>query len=195
MTRYWIKIVVGALLIFAVGMVAWYGVRKGVRTVQMVHTVLESSDPITIPLKFVNFRVDGAEVGKLQQLRLIRSAPKVIEGVQVTVRVDSAAVLDRLRNCTLRLDDVENLDENSTFVCVTPEHPGAAGDFTQFGQVLVDGSDLVLPLLLPAKTVRDIKHQGWQNVDSAAAPVIPPVPEVPSAPANPGASGTAPATP
>jgi hypothetical protein len=195
MTRYWIKIVVGALLIFAVGMAVWYGVRKGVRTVKMVHTVLESSDPITIPLTFVNFRVDGSAVGRLQQLRLIRSAPKVIQGVQVTVRVDSAAVIDRLRNCTLRLDDLEHLDEHSTFVCVTPDHPGAAGDFTQFGEVLVDGSDLVLPLFLPSQAVRDLQHQGWQGGDSASAPVIPPVPDVPGAPAQPGASGTPPASP
>lgn len=188
MTRYWLKIVLGALLIFALGMAVWFGARKGVKT---VHTVFETADPITIPLKFVTFRVDGASIGRLEQLKLLRSAPKAITGVEITVRVDSASAAERLRNCTMRIDDVENIDENTTFVCVTPDNPGAAGSFEAFGLVLVQGTDIVMPLLLPTAAVKDLQHQGWQGADSLAAPAVPESSSPPLPPATPGTGASA----
>ncbi len=184
MTRYWIKIVLGALLIFAIGMAVWFGVRKGVTT---VHTVFETSDPISIPLKFVTFRVDGASLGRLEQLKLLRTAPKAIAGVEITVRTDSAAAADRLRNCTMRIDDVEHIDEHTTFVCVAAGDPGASGSFVPFGQVLVQGTDIALPLFLPAAAVKDLQHQGWQGPDSLTAPGVPASPDLPVPPAASGA--------
>jgi len=193
MTRYWIKIVLGALLIFAAGMAVWKGVHMGVNT---VHVLTDTADPITIPLKIVNFRVDGVSLGRLEKLRLIRSAPKAISSVEVTVRLDSTSVADRLRDCTMRIDDVENMNEQTTFVCVSPATPAAAGEFEQFGEVRIEGTDIVLPLLLPAAAVRELQHKGSRGVDSMAAPVIPPVPPVPQvtvgAEAAPGASATSP---
>ena len=191
MTRYWIKIVLGALLIFAIGMAVWFGVRKGVKT---VHTVFETSDPISIPLKFVTFRVDGTSLGRLDQLKLLRSAPKAISSIEITVRVDSAAAADRLRNCIMRIDDVEHIDENTTFVCVTADNPGAAGSFEAFGQVLVQGTDIALPLLLPAAAVKDLQHQGWQGADSLTAPVVPASSDPPAPPVTSGTGANA-ATP
>ncbi len=177
MTRYWLKIVLGALLIFVVGMAAWMGVRKSVST---VHTLLDTADPITIPIKVVHFRVDGATLGRVERLKLLRSAPKAIESIEVTVRLDSAASADRLRGCSMRIDDVERLDEQSTFVCVTGDSISVAGQFETFGSVLVEGTDIVLPLLLPAAAVRDLQRQGWQGADSLAPPAPLDVPPVPS---------------
>ena len=177
MTRYWIKIVLGALLIFAIGMAVWFGVRKGVTT---VHTVFETADPISIPLKFVTFRVDGVSLGRLEQIKLLRTAPKTIAGAEITVRVDSAAAADRLRNCSMRIDDVEHIDENTTFVCVAAGDPGASGSFEPFGRVLVQGTDIALPLFLPAPAVRDFQHQGWQGADSLSPPSPPAVPQLPA---------------
>ncbi len=192
MTRYWIKIVLGALLIFAVGMAAWTGVRKGVNT---VHVLTATADPITIPIKIVNFRVDGASVGRLERLKLLRSAPEKLASVELTVRVDSAAVIERLRNCILRIDDLEHLDEQTTFVCVTGDNPAAIGDFEPFGEVLLEGTDLRLPLLLPAAAVRDFQNKGWQGADSMvpALPAVPPVPQTTvGAEATTGATTTSP---
>ena len=80
MTRYWLKITLGALLIFAIGMAINFGVRKGVRT---VHTVVETADPITIPIRFATFRVDGVALGKLRELKLLRTSPKQISSAEV----------------------------------------------------------------------------------------------------------------
>lgn len=185
MTRYWLKIALGALLVFAVGMLIWTGVRKGTQTAQMV---FHSSEPITIPIKFVNFRVDGASLGTLQQLKLLRTAPESIEGVEVTVRLDSAAVAERLQQCAMRLDDFEQMNERTTFVCVHADSVATAAGVQQFGRVLVQGTEVSMPLLLPTNVVRDI-----QNHDSADSLAPPPPPAVPSAEAAAAPSGAAPA--
>ncbi len=169
MTRYWLKIVLGALLIFAVGMAAWLTVRKGVNT---VHVLTATADPITIPIKIVNFRVDGANIGRVERLKLLRSAPEEIASVEVTVSVDSAAIIERMRDCTLRIDDLEHVDERTTFVCVTADNP-APIDFEPFGVVRVEGTDIVLPLLLPASVVRDFQNKGAHRADSMAPPTPP----------------------
>jgi len=193
MTRYWIKIVLGALLIFAAGMAVWKGVHVGVKT---VHVLTDTADPITIPLKIVNFRVDGSSLGRLEKIRLIRTAPNEIASVEVTVRLDSAAVADRLRDCTLRIDDVENMNDQTTFVCATAESPAAAGAFEPFGEVRIEGTDIVLPLLLPAAAVRDLQRHRSRGADSLTVPVVPPPPPAPQvtsgAGAAPGASVTSP---
>jgi len=177
MTRYWIKIIVGALLVFAAGMAVWFGVRKGVTT---VHTVLETSNPINIPLKFVTFRVDGVALGRLEQLKMLRTTPKAISSVEVTVRVDSAAAAERLRQCTMRIDDLNHIDEHTTFVCVAAESPADSGAFMPFGTVSIAGTDIVMPLYLPAASVRDLQHQGFRAADSIAPPSPPELPAVPA---------------
>jgi hypothetical protein len=190
MTRYWMKIALGALLIFVIGMGLNFGVRKGVRT---VHSVTETADPITIPIRFATFRVDGVALGKLRELRLLRSAPKEVSSAEITVRLDSAASADRLSACTLRLDDLEKIDERTTFVCVTADNPGMPGAFEPFGEVKVEGTDIVLPLLLPAAAVRDFRSEGAANAaadaeaaaqaaDSAASGAVAPPAPVPAAP-------------
>jgi hypothetical protein len=176
MTRYWIKIVAGALLIFAAGMAVWYMGKKGVSTAQ---SVFDSADPITIPIRFVDFRVDGAAVGKIQTLRLLRESRDQISSVEVTVRLDSAAIGERLRACAMRLNDLENLDEQTTFVCAPagePDSAAGAQGFEPFGVVKIEGTEVTMPLLLPEATVRDFrKHHGaW--ADSLTPPPVPDAP-------------------
>ena len=88
MTRYWIKIAVGALLIFALGMAVWFGVRKGVGA---VHVVMDTDQPISIPVKFATFRLDGVPLGQDRSYpphAQRAEAPDV--AAEITVRLDSA---------------------------------------------------------------------------------------------------------
>jgi len=170
MTRYWLKITIGALLIFGLGMAIWYGVKRGVGA---VHVVMDSNQPISIPIKFATFRLDGVALGKIDHIVLMRSAPKRLTAVKVTVRLDSASFADRIRSCVVRLNSLEKLDENTTFVCAAGADPSVAGAFQPFGQLLVEGTDVAVPLLLPASDVRDMQRGGSRVVDSAG-PVSPP---------------------
>jgi hypothetical protein len=173
MTRYWIKIAAGAVLIFALGMAVWFGVRRGVGA---VHVVMDTSQPISIPIKFATFRLDGVALGKIDHIRLMRSAPKSVVAAEITVRLDSATYADRLRNCVVRLNSLDNLDEHTTFVCAASGDSSVAGSFEPFGQLIVEGANVVVPLMLPASDVRDMKNGGSRVVDSVTVTVPPPAP-------------------
>lgn len=190
MTRYWLKIGIGALLVFIVGMGIKYLVDQGHAK---VHALLESDQPISIPLKFVDFRVDGQRLGQLQRLRLVRSAPKQFTGAELTVALDSGVDAEPLRNCQLRIDDLDKMDQNTTFVCVQPGTPPGPVAFEPFGTVTIKGTDMVLTLLLPSEAVQDLRSvaDSLQAMDSAAAHVtvdtVDGVDAVPQAPATPAA--------
>jgi len=189
MTKYWMKIALGALLVFAVGMGIRYAFNRGK---EKVRVVLETASPITVPLRFAGFRVDGQRVGQLERLTLERSDPHHVSSVRLVVRIDSAAVAERLRSCTLRLDDLEHINENTTFVCLTgpgADSAGTVADFESFGEVSVEGSDVVMALQLPAAVVTQLRDKGWQATDSVQ--FVPPVqPAVPSPPSPGGAAVT-----
>ncbi len=151
MTKYWIKIGVGALLIFGVGFVAYASGRSIVRHV-------ESDQDITIPLgSFIPFNVAGEKLGTLRSLTVMRSAPKELAGFAVRARLNDAAAVERLQNCRFSVTDPENIDERTMFICLSSD-----SGYQPFGEmrleVRVDGDirTTVLPLLLPSATVREI---------------------------------------
>jgi hypothetical protein len=173
MRRYWGKIILGALLIFAVGF-AVISVGRNVK-----QSIVTNKD-ITIPLgSFVAFKLDGIRVGSIRQIRIRRSEPKVLAGFDVRVRLSDTAAFTRLQNCRLSVNDAHNFDERTSFICV----PSDSG-YESFGEVTAYLSDpdhedptLVLPLLLPSQVVADIRRggdpssPGGDKADSLAAEV------------------------
>ena len=57
MRNYWLKILLGALGIFAIGMIGVSLVRGGIAK---VHSVVEGDGPITIPLGLIPFVLRGS---------------------------------------------------------------------------------------------------------------------------------------
>lgn len=168
MRKYWGKITLGALLIFVVG----YGIISAGRSVK--DSIVTSKD-ITIPLgSFVGFKLDGIRVGSIRQIRIRRSAPKVLAGFDVRVRLSDTAAFERLRECRLSVNDVKNVDERTSFLCL----PSDSG-YEPFGEVTAYIGDMTLvqPLLLPAHVVADIRRggdptaPGADKADSIAAEV------------------------
>lgn len=122
MSRYWIRIIFTALGIFLVGTAAYYGVRSGKQRVQRV---VESDAPITIPLAFIPFKVDGRELGTLSRLQILRSAPKQVEAVNFRVKLADSVGDEMLSKCILVAGDngmnfeLKHINPNSTFYCAT----------------------------------------------------------------------------
>jgi hypothetical protein len=139
-----------------------------------------TSKDITIPLgSFVGFKLDGIRVGSIRQIRIRRSEPKVLAGFDVRVRLSDTAAFTRLQDCRLSVNDIKNLDERSSFLCL----PSDSG-YEPFGEVTAYISDpdredptLVLPLLLPSQAVAEIRRggdpsaPGSDKADSIAAEV------------------------
>ena len=173
MRRYWGKIILGMLLIFAVGF-AFISVGRNVKQ------SIETNKDITIPLgSFVGFKLDGVRVGSIRQIRIRRSEPKVLAGFDVRVRLSDTAAFTRLQNCRLSVNDAHNFDERTSFLCL----PSDSG-YEPFGEVTAYLSDpdhddptLVLPLLLPQQVVAEIRRggdpssPGGDKADSLAAEV------------------------
>jgi methyl-accepting chemotaxis protein len=122
MNRYWIRIVLGALGIFLVGTAVFYAARSGR---QRVAQVVASSEPITIPLAFIPFKVDGRELGTLSRLQIMRSSPKQVEALNFRVKLADSVADERLGGCILVAGDngmnfqANHINPNAMFHCAT----------------------------------------------------------------------------
>lgn len=157
MRGYWLKIIGGAVGIFAIGMLGITAFRS---VKSKVTSVISSADPIPIPLAgLVPFRLDQERLGSLNRLEILRSDPEHISGVRVLVSLDSAAQ-ERLSRCVISIDDVDNIDENTTFRCQAPESVSAG--LERFGTVVIKNGSDSFPLLLPAKAVADLRQTSFE---------------------------------
>jgi len=158
MRNYWIRIAAGAFGIFAVGMLLITAVR-GVKNT--VTSTIESSDPIPIPLiGLVPFRLGSTQLGSLSRIEFLRSDPQHLSGVRVLVRLADSVSPDRLRDCQIALDNVENIDEHTTFRCRGPED--STSGLEPFGVIIVKETSDSFPLLLPWKTVADLRATSFR---------------------------------
>lgn len=155
MRKYWFKIGFGALLIFVVG----FGMMSGVRRVK---NKITSSQDIEIPLgPFIGFNLDGTKLGTIRALIIRRTAPKILAGFDLRIRLSDSSGLARMKDCHLSVNDARHIDERSHFVCL----PSDSG-YVAFGEVRAelrtdDGNRVVVtPLMLPPAAVEQIRREG-----------------------------------
>ena len=152
MKNYWIRIGLGALAVFAVGMVIH---NAGLRAKNSIENTLNSADPISLPIAFVPFRLDGQKLGTIKKVVLLRNDPKHISSVRVVVQMADSQGVSLLQDCLIAVDDVERLNDRSTFRCQQADTTGSG--LEHFGVVSISGTTDSFPLLLPATAVQDIK--------------------------------------
>lgn len=163
--KYWIKIVAGMLVVFAIGAFAVRGVHRG-------ESFLASNSAISVPLLSAPFRLDGARLGALRRLRIERSAPKEVSGFALTVKLDDSTTLDRLGHCQLAILDANHIDNHTTFTCVDAADTSLA--LVPFGSVIFQPGDHEQSLLVPRSFAADLSHDlaaGMQDdgaVDSSS---------------------------
>lgn len=155
MRKYWGRITLSALLIFVVG----YGIVSAGRAVK--NSIVTSKD-IAIPLgSFVPFKLNGAKVGTIREIRIRRSEPKVLTGFHVRVRINDSAAFTQLQDCRLSVNDANHFDERTSFVCLASD-----SGYKAFGEVtayLADSPEqrtLGLILLLPDAAVQEFQRAG-----------------------------------
>src|SRR5262249_17518268 len=115
MKRYWIRIALGALLIFGVGMAGLAAVRKGTAEVRSFLATTASR----LPLKFANigFQLAGRHIGELAGLDIVRKGATDLGRVTGHVELTDADALDQLGDCTLTLEDPRHMDAQTSFSC------------------------------------------------------------------------------
>ncbi|MEP7325767.1 MAG: hypothetical protein ABI836_07460 [Gemmatimonadota bacterium] len=169
MKLYWVKIIFGALAIFALGMVIRTGINKGK---DRIHSITETSDPINIPfpLGIMPFRLDGTRLGNVERVTLLRDSPKGISNIRVVVKLADSISPERLKRCMLVIEDPQRINENTTFRCQAADTAGLK--LVPYGQVNIDGLETSFPLLLTAAAVADLRSDSANSRMEAGADSI-----------------------
>jgi hypothetical protein len=169
MRNYWLRIAIGAFALFGAGMLVWNVFDLGKRKVERA---MRSSDPITVPLAFVPFTVNGTQLGTLRRVQLERSAPDRVTAIKFRVKLADSVTDARFADCMLiaggRLEDVSNAH---TFACI----PGAdtvGRALEQIGEIETQGGG-TFPLLGEAGTLEgihlDFANDAMDSLGEAAA--------------------------
>jgi hypothetical protein len=176
MRNYWLRIALGAVAIFTVGMIGVTLARQGVGRVRHV---VEGSGPITVPLAFIPFHLNGQKLGTVSRVVLLREAPKQISAVQLEAKVRDSAVARGLAGCrlTANLDEdhkpgnvrkpgsvrIRGGESGGVFTCL---HAGdSAPGFQEFGRATFQPGNVTVPLLLPDDMVNDLREGHFDNSD------------------------------
>ncbi len=155
MDRYWLKIGLGALAVFAIGLVVWQMVERGVTEVR---DIAGSDRAISIPLfGVIPFNVEGRRSGKIDRITILRDAPKQISGVVVRVGSADSAVEGAFADCSFTVQDPTHLDENTQFRCLKGE--AALAGLEGFGEVRIETASgvVVRKIYLPPEVVREFR--------------------------------------
>jgi hypothetical protein len=185
MRNYWLKIVLGAFGIFAVGMIGVTIVRSGIAK---VNSVVHSDEPITIPLGLVPFALAGERLGKLDHVTLYRESPNHVSAVELTVNLDDSLLAQGLSECRL-VADIEgderergvnlrvgndSTDQNA-FSCFTGD--STPPDFEEYGTAIFNPGEVEVPLFLPVGLVTELQSLDFDHdsmgIDSLGEITVP----------------------
>ena len=175
MRNYWVKIVLGALGVFAVGMIGVSIVRGGIAK---VHSVVEGDGPITIPLGLIPFVLAGERLGSLDHVTLHRESPSRVSAVELEVNLSDSLLAQGLSGCRLAANfEGDNSargvnikvgrDRNGAFHCV-PED-STPPDLLEYGVAIFHPGDVEVPLLLPADVVTELQTLDFTDDSSRAS--------------------------
>lgn len=167
MRNYWMRIALGALAIFTVGMVARALITRGIGGVK---GVVEGSGPVSIPLAFIPFQLGGDKLGTLERVTLERTSPRSVSSVRLEVKLSDSMLARGLEGCRLAANP-DNKDgrrrvEASTFWCA--EDAATDADMVEYGQAVFRPGEVIVPLYLPEDLVEELQNLDFGQ-DSAAA--------------------------
>src|SRR5829696_6387271 len=152
MRNYWLRILLGAVAIFSVGMVGVTLARQGIHRVR---GVVEGSGPITVPVTFLPFKLDGERIGTIQHIRINRLAPKAVSSVNILVRLADSVPSSRLEPCLLIAEGFERLNAETTVTCGTPQDT-VDEDLTVVGDIITVRDGHSFKLFMPRDAIREL---------------------------------------
>jgi len=154
MRGYWAKIILGMLGIALVGITAVSLAKQGT---EARHTVMETAEPISIPLAFIPFNLNGSRVGSIRRLTFMRDNPRSVTGFRIRVEVSEPEAYRSLTSgCVMSVDNPTHLSTKTNFICQPVD-----SSLIEFGRVEVRAqgaeSSVYIPLYLPASVVEDFR--------------------------------------
>lgn len=165
MRNYWMRIALGALAIFTVGMVGRSLINRGIGSVK---GVVEGSGPLSIPLAFIPFELSGNKLGTFERVTLERTAPRSVSSVRIEVKLSDSTVARGLEGCRLaaNLDEDSSGDHNlniqkgrfaeGTFWCADNAATDTA--LVEYGQAVFRPGNVTVPLYLAPGLVAELQN-------------------------------------
>ena len=179
MRNYWIRILLGALAIFAIGMIGVTIVRRGIAK---VNSVVDSADPLNIPLAFIPFVLSGERLGNLEHVIINRTSPREVTGVELEIDLSDSLVAAGLSGCKLAanfesdssepgLNFKASPDGEDTFTCISGD--SVPSHMVAFGEAVFQPGEVRVPLFVPDELVAELnealaKHSGPPDLESQA---------------------------
>lgn len=164
MGNYWLRIALGVVALFVLGVIAGTAMKRGAGR---VHDVMEGTGPLTLPVAFIPFKLDGQKLGNINKVVLHRHVPKRIASVELEVKLDDSVVARGLEGCRLAANLDADHDPGGTqihagrlsrgvFSCV--KGTDSIPHLQEFGRAVFQPGDVSVPLLLPNDIVDDLKQ-------------------------------------
>jgi hypothetical protein len=148
MKRYWTRITLGALSIFALGMLAVSAGRQGVEHVKQ--HVMEHG--LNLESWVAPFQVDNRRLGTLTKVAMDPDRSRKFPFINLTVALDPAVESTGLGECTLLASDAESL-KGEGLHCIS----GLSRDsLVEMGAVTFEPSGEVLGLYVPASQMEGL---------------------------------------
>lgn len=140
MNRYWIRIAIGAVVIFAFGLMGITAFNRGKAKVGQLLATVGTSIPMQLAHLPIEF--DGRRLGELRNLTVQRASPSEVGTVAMTVALEDAADLADLGDCALTLDRLNDWDDGGGFRCAAP---GEADRLVEIGKVTFEPGGVTRP--------------------------------------------------
>jgi hypothetical protein len=149
MKRYWTRITLGALGIFALGMVVVRAGRQGVEHIKQ-HVMHQT---VRLDGHVAPFQVDNRRLGMLTEVQMDPERSEQFPFVNLTVLLDSSLGTANLGDCVLLARDLESLDSENGLHCAV----GVSRDsLVQMGMVTFEPSEETVGIYLPASDLEAI---------------------------------------
>jgi len=157
MRGFWIKIGLGALGVFLVGMMLVTVGREAKATAtEALAGVLErgatvssvASAPSDLP-----FRLAGDRLGTVRHLSIRREASGALARVELAVELNSEAAASRLADCVLIAEHERNFDFDSGFRCAH----GSSADLVELGHAGFTPGDFDRPIMVSERMAEDMR--------------------------------------
>jgi hypothetical protein len=164
MKNYWLRIGLGAAAIFAVGMIGITLARQGAGRVRKV---VEGTGPLSVPVAFIPFKLDGQKLGTVSKIVLQRTVPKHISSVELQIKLADSAVAQGLSGCRLAANFSDEHSPQDVKIHVGPMSRGVftclhqndtTSRFQEFGHAVFQPGGVSVPLLLPNDIVSDLQQ-------------------------------------
>ncbi|NOT08862.1 MAG: hypothetical protein HOP28_11725 [Gemmatimonadales bacterium] len=166
MNRYWLRIGLGALLVFGLGMTAIAGVRKGKAEVRSLLASVGSEIPRT--LADLGFRLDGQRVGDITGLHIEPTGTAETGKIALQVALTDPAILEVLRDCSLALENSRRLDSRTGFRCADQTEL-TDGDMVAVGEVTFEPGNITRSINLPRYQADRWRRSQIRSLDATLA--------------------------